>query len=171
MTRHIFILLLLSFSFFPSLTSAEDPMPTDDVVIQDFVKGSLQDIKDQYKGKPFILSFWSVDCTYCFDEMKMFSSLKEKYPDLEVVLVSTDVNLDDETVNQVLDETGFEAKEVWVFADEIPARLYADVDENWRGELPNTLFLNSKHEYQSIMGEVKSDLVEKWLLYLVNEKT
>lgn len=171
MTRHLYILILLALSTISASLSAEDSLDSDGVVIQDFVKGSLQDIKQQFKGKPFILSFWSIDCTYCFDEMKMFSSLKEKYPDLEVVLVSTDINLDDETVNQVLDETGFEAEEVWVFADEIPARLYADVDENWRGELPNTLFMNSKHEFQSVTGQVKPELVEQWLQYLKKENS
>ncbi len=171
MTRYAFIFLILSLGFLSSHTNAEESLTSERVVIQDFVKGSLEDIKEQYQGKPFILSFWSIDCTYCFDEMKMFSSLKEKYPDLQVVLVSTDINLDDETVHKILDDTGFEAEEVWVFADEVPERLYAEVDENWRGELPNTLFMNSKHEFQSVTGEVKPELVEKWLQYLKKENT
>ncbi len=162
--------LVLFFGIFSMCANAENSLVEKNTMIQGYVQGSFQDIKDQRAGKPFIISFWSVDCTYCFEEMKMFSLLKEKYPGLDVVLVSTDVNLDHETVYKVLNETGFKTDKTWVFADDFSQRLYAEADKNWRGELPNTMFFNNKHESQSVVGEVKPELVEKWLLYL-KEKT
>ena len=167
--KQITIFLVLFFGFFSVCANDEESLSENSIIIHDYVKGSFQDLKDQRIGKPFIIAFWSIDCTYCFEEMKMFSLLKEKYPDLDVVLVSTDVNLDHETVYQVLEETGFKTDETWVFADDFSQRLYAEADPDWRGELPNTLFFNKKHESQSVMGEVKPELVEKWLLYLKEE--
>ncbi len=171
MSKYLPIFLIILSGFLPVISFAEEAVSEEKVLIQDFVKGSFHEIKKERKGKPFIISFWSIDCTYCFKEMEMFSSLKKKYPDLDVVLVSTDINLDEQVVYMVLDVTGFETEETWVFAEDFPARLYADVDRNWRGELPNTLFLNSKHEFQSVIGEIKPELVEKWLRYIKQEQS
>jgi len=163
------IIVFLVFTFFSMGVYSNESILENSIVIQDYVRGSFQSLKDQHVEKPFIISFWSIDCTYCFEEMKMFSVLKEKHPDLDVVLVSTDVNIDHETVYKVLDETGFMPNEAWVFADDFSQRLYAEADHDWRGELPKTIFFNSKHESQSVVGEVKSELVEKWLQYLKGE--
>ncbi len=163
------ILLLLTLS--SVCLHAEEANEADKIIVRNFVSGSLQQIKEEKQGKPFILSFWSVDCTYCFREMEMFSSLRKKYPDLDVVLVSTDQDLDEQVIYMVLDVTKFKTDKVWVFAEKHPDRLYAEIDRNWQGELPHTLFFNSKHEVQSVVGEVKPKLVKRWLQYIRKENS
>ncbi|MEQ1743673.1 MAG: hypothetical protein ABL869_14370 [Candidatus Nitrotoga sp.] len=41
-------------------------------------------------GKPFIISLWSLDYTYCRDDMVLFGKLSRKHHDLDLVLISTD---------------------------------------------------------------------------------
>ena len=162
MIRYIYLLLFL----LSTLNSAS----AGEVIVQDFVKGSLRDIKEQRKDQPFLLVFWSKDCGYCFKEMNMLATLQPKHPELDIVLVSIDAGLEDEMVKHFFDQTGLEADEIWVFSSNSP-RLFSYVDRNWRGELPNTLFHNSKHEYQSVLGEVKYKQVKNWLKYIRNEQS
>ncbi len=152
------------------LLSTLNPTFAGGVIVQDFVKGSLQDIKAQRKNQPFLLVFWSKDCGYCFKEMNMLATLQPDHPELNIVLVSTDAGLEDKMVKHFFDQTGLVADEIWVFSDDSP-RLFSYVDRNWQGELPNTLFHNSKHEYQSILGEVKSKQVKNWLKYINDEQS
>lgn len=141
-----------------------------EVIVQDFVKGSLHDIKEQRKDQPFLLVFWSKDCGYCFKEMNMLARLQPKHPELDIVLVSIDAGLEDDMVKHFFDKTGLEADEIWVFSSDSP-RLFSYVDRDWRGELPNTVFHNSKHEYQSVLGEVKYKQVKNWLKYIRDEQS
>ena len=163
MIRRVALLLFLAGTLFIS-TSAY----SDDVIVQEFAKGSLKDIREQRKDQPFILVFWSKDCGYCLKEMNLLASLQPKHPELDVVLVSTDAGLAEKTVKHFFNRTGIEADEIWLFSDNSP-RLYTYVDSSWRGELPNTLFHNSKHEYQSVVGEVNYKLIKNWLHYIKKE--
>ncbi|MFN3397982.1 MAG: hypothetical protein ACK4ZS_05530, partial [Sulfurimicrobium sp.] len=57
------ILCLLSFLLFAPLQSAGEP-------VRPFVAGSLAKILAARQGKPFVLAFWSVTCTYCPMELE-----------------------------------------------------------------------------------------------------
>ena len=165
MTKRLSLLIFLT----TALLSL-NPAAAGEVIVQDFVKGSLNDIKEERKDQPFLLVFWSKDCGYCFKEMNMLAKLQPKHPELDIVLVSTDAGLEDEMVKHFFDQTGLEADEIWVFSSDSP-KLFSYVDRDWQGELPNTVFHNSKHEYQSILGEVKYKQIKNWLKYIKNEKS
>ena len=55
-----------------------------------FMPGSYQEILSAHAGKPFIVSLWSLDCTYCEDDMVLFDRLSKKYRDLDLIIISTD---------------------------------------------------------------------------------
>lgn len=166
MIRNISISTILAISIYCAPAYAND-----DLTIQAFGKNSLLEIKQQLKDKAFILLFWSKECGYCFKEMRMLASLKPRHPDLEIVLVSTDDDLDSKAASQYLRQTGLQADEIWAFTKSFNQKIYASVDETWRGELPNTLFMNRQHEFQSIKGEVKASMVENWLKYIRDERS
>jgi len=165
MMRHITFQLFLI-----TILLSLNPAFAEEVIVQDFVKGSLQDIKEERKDQPFLLVFWSKDCGYCFKEMNMLAGLQPKHPELDIVLVSIDAGLEDEMVKHFFEQTGLEANEIWVFSNKSP-KLFSYVDRYWNGELPNTVFHNSKHESQSILGEVKYKQIKNWLKYIKNEQS
>ncbi|MDQ3267969.1 MAG: hypothetical protein M3P47_04485 [Pseudomonadota bacterium] len=59
-------------------------------ITKHFVCGSYQEIVSVRTGKLFIISLWSLDCTYCLDDMVLFGKLSKKYSDLDLVIISTD---------------------------------------------------------------------------------
>ncbi|MEE9425753.1 MAG: redoxin domain-containing protein [Methylococcales bacterium] len=135
----------------------------ESLTIQPFVKGSLANIKNQHQNKPFILIFWSESCSYCMKELAMFGELQKQYPNVDIVTVATDPFLEEETVKDVLKHSQLELEQTWVFAEQFPERIYADVNKRWRGELPVTHFFDRNNQETRHMGIVKKDMLIKWL--------
>lgn len=142
----------------------------DQLIIEHFGKRTLSDIKAERVNQPFLVVFWSKDCGYCVKEMDMLGDMRPDNPDMEVVLISTDTDLDPAEAEQLLNQTGLDVDRIWVFEKAFTDHMYASIDETWRGELPNTLFINSKHEFQSVKGAVSQDMVQGWLEYVREER-
>ncbi len=134
-----------------------------EMTILPFVKGSFSEIKQQYRDKPFILAFWSESCSYCMKELAMFGKLYKQYPEVAVITVATDPFLDDEIVREVLNRSQLELKQTWVFGEQFPERIYADINKRWRGELPVIHFFDRHNQETRHMGIVKEDELIEWL--------
>ncbi len=135
----------------------------DGIVVKPFVADSLSKIKENHKGQPFVLIFWSETCAYCMKELALFGKLQKQFPDIPIVTVSTDAFLDDKTVNDILAEKGLELDTAWVFAEEYPEQLYAAVDKRWRGELPVTYFYGRQHQPIRHLGIIKEAALVDWM--------
>lgn len=131
--------------------------------LKPFVRGSHQQIADARAGKPFIVAFWSVNCTYCGGELAMFGKLLKKYPGLDLVLVSTDAPSDGKEIAAVLDRHALGRAEAWVFADSHADRLRFEVDPEWYGELPRTYLHGAKEGVRAASGKIEQADVERWL--------
>ncbi|MCK4842378.1 MAG: TlpA family protein disulfide reductase [Methylococcales bacterium] len=134
-----------------------------DLSIQPFTKGSFSEIKSQYNNKPFVLVFWSESCSYCMKELAMFGKLYKQYPDIAIITVATDPFLDDQIVKNVLNRSGLALDKTWVFAEQFPERIYADINKRWRGELPVTHFFDRVNQETRHMGIVKENELIEWL--------
>jgi len=134
-----------------------------DLSILPFSKGSFSDIKKQYHNKPFVLIFWSETCSYCMKELAMFGKLYKQYPDIAIITVATDPFLEDEIVKGVLNQSQLELNQTWVFAEQFPERIYADINKRWRGELPVTHFFDGNNQETRHLGIVKEDELIEWL--------
>ncbi|HZW26382.1 MAG TPA: TlpA family protein disulfide reductase [Gallionella sp.] len=131
--------------------------------LKPFERGSHQQIVSARAGKPFIVAFWSVNCTYCGGELAMFGKLLKKYPALDLVLVSTDAPADGKEIAAVLEKHALGRAEAWVFADSHADRLRFEVDPEWYGELPRT-YLHGAHEgVRAVSGKLEQPDVERWL--------
>ncbi len=139
------------------------PAFAKDLSIHPFVKGSFAEIKKQYEHGPFIVVFWSESCAYCMKELAMFGKLHKQYSDVEVITVATDPFLNEETVRDVLARSGLDLQQTWVFAEEFPERIYADVYKRWRGELPVTHFFTRDQRETRHMGIVNEGELSAWL--------
>ncbi len=149
-------LCLTVLSFAPASTFATQE-------IKPFVRGSYQQIIAARQGKPFIISFWSLSCTHCMDEMAMLKKLSKKYPKLDLVLVSTDTPEEIKLVAATLEKVSPRSAETWIFADSYGDRLRFEVDKQWYGELPRTYFFNAKNEVTAISGKLEQKEVEQWI--------
>ena len=132
--------------------------------IKPFVRGSYQKIVSARQGKPFILNFWSLTCSYCMVELEMLKKLAGKYPKLDLVLVSTDTPEEEKSVSATLAKFSLGKAEAWVFADSYTERLRFEIDKKWQGELPRTYFFSARNnEVIAVSGKVEQEEVEQWI--------
>lgn len=136
--------------------------------IKPFVRGSHQQIVSARAGKPFVVTFWSLTCTNCRDDLAMFGKLARKYPDLELVIVSTDTPEQKQEIAQALQHyrlgrAGLGRIESWVFADSFTERLRFEVDAQWYGELPRTYFFDAQGRASAISGALDHAQTERWI--------
>jgi len=61
--------------------------------------------------------------------------------DLELVVINADlVPNEPDAVSTMLAQTGLSAAENWTFNDDFVERLRYEIDPQWRGEIPRTMF-------------------------------
>ena len=131
--------------------------------VRPFVRGSYQQIVSARQGKPFIISFWSLSCSYCKVELTMLKKLAKKYPRLDLVLVSTDTQEEEKMVSATLAKLPLGKAETWLFADDYADRLRFEIDKKWYGELPRTYFFNANKEVKAVSGKLEQSEVEQWI--------
>lgn len=129
--------------------------------IKPFESGSLARIRAARAGKPFILSFWSLECAHCPKELKTLGELKRRHPALDIVLVSTDTPADGAALEDFAQRSGLGRAEQWVFAGDAQ-RLRYEVDRRWRGELPRTYFHDAGHRVEAHSGLVPAEALTRW---------
>ncbi len=132
-------------------------------IAKHFVRGSYQEIVSAREGKPFIISLWSLDCTYCHDDVVLFGKLSKKYPDLDLVLISTDTPEQMKEIARTLQKYPLKKAESWVFADSFVERLRYEVDTQWYGELPRTYFYDAQGHVLGLSGKLDYAQIERWI--------
>jgi len=152
--RKLFLVFNLLFA---SIVSANE---TD---IKPFIKGSFEQIQQDHKGKPYIITFWSKDCAFCMKELAMFGKLLKTYQNVEIVSITTDPFLEQQKVDEILSSKGLMKAKKWVFADNYVERLYFDVDKRWRGELPLNYFFDRNNKMIKQLGAIKENELIEWL--------
>lgn len=157
MKKHLSLCLgLLLFWSFPGVNA-------ESFKVLPFTKGSFSEIKEQNQNKPFVLVFWSETCGYCMKELAMFGRLQKRFPEVRLVTVSTDPFTPEKTVKEVMERCELELVDTWVFAEQFPEMVYADVSRRWRGELPVTHFFDRDHQETRHLGVVKEEELVAWL--------
>ena len=135
----------------------------EDAALKRFVPGSAKAIIEARAGRPFILTFWSVDCVHCRAELEQLAALSRAHRALEVVLVSTDGPEASREVSAALRPYRFARMESWVFADAFAERLRFEVDRRWRGELPRTYLYRPDGRAEAVTGAIAPQQLEAWL--------
>lgn len=123
---------------------------------------SVEAIRKSQAGKPFVLSFWSVTCEPCRAEMAVWRAMKKQYPQLRIVLVSTDGAGERALADKFLARYDPGAVELWGFDDEFVERVRYAVDPKWRGELPRTYFYDAAHAREAHSGVVDEKTAKAW---------
>lgn len=131
--------------------------------IHPFLADTFASLKQQRAGQPFILALWSVDCPPCMVELDMLGKLRQQYPELPLVLVSTDnIRLKEDASDFLLDY-GLHDLPSWMFADAFAESLRFSIDPQWYGELPRGYFFDENHQAHAHSGIMSEQLVRGWL--------
>lgn len=127
-----------------------------------FVRGSKPAIEQAHAGRPFILAFWSVDCTFCAEEVQHLRALTEAHPSIALVLVSTDVpEFSDQAAALLGKWLRSGQAERWMFAEDAE-HLYFAVDRRWHGELPRAYFYDASGKVQVKAGKADPRWLADW---------
>lgn len=131
--------------------------------IKPFVRGSYHSILAARAGQPFIVSLWSIDCVPCREDMHLFGRLANKYRDLELVLIATDMPQQKPQLVRALQHYQLQRYESWVFADSYAERIRFEVDPQWYGELPRTYFYAADGQVLALSGKLDQAQIERWI--------
>ena len=127
-----------------------------------FDAGSRAAIEQAHAGKPFILALWSLDCTYCQDDLNALGVVVRQHPDIALVTVCTDGRETAAEAAKVLDQAGLPRHERWQFSAIDEDRLRYSIDRLWYGELPRSYFYNAAHHVQVLSGRVEPRWLDVW---------
>ena len=154
--RCLFLCLLLSASF--SVTASQ--------AVNVFSSGSYAQLLEQQKNQSFMLVLWSLDCPPCYKELTMLAEYTKKYPQLNLIVVSTDTADDIKEIQQKLSQFGFTHTNAWVFENDMAQQLRYEIDPNWYGELPRSYLFDAQHNRQAVSGVVRPAVMKRWLNFL-----
>lgn len=128
-----------------------------------FTASSKAAIERAHAGRPFVLAFWSLDCSYCAEELQQLRRLRAAHPSLALVLVSTDSAEVSAEAGAMLDQllAGTQS-ERWMFSGSDAEHLYFAVDRRWHGELPRAYFYDGAGKAQTVAGKAQPQWLEAW---------
>lgn len=130
---------------------------------QPFKAGTLNEILKARQGKPFMLMFWSLDCTSCMKDLDALSASMKKHPKLDLVMVSTDEAEFSGEVAEVLEKHKLGQVESWIFDESNAQRLRYEVDPSWYGELPRSYFYDAGHNRLPVSGAITTEHIDAWV--------
>jgi thiol-disulfide isomerase/thioredoxin len=131
--------------------------------LRPFTGDSLPAIKQQYAGRPFILTLWSLSCHHCVKELQTLGKLVRSGRRLPLVIVSTDTTAEAPEIHAALKRFGLDRLDTWVFADAVPERLRHAIDPAWRGELPRSYLFDATHRREVHSGMLGERQLGDWL--------
>jgi len=120
-------------------------------------------IEQAHAGRAMILTFWSVDCAYCMEDLALLGEIVRRHPQIALVTVNTDDDNGAVNAAKVLDKAGLPAHARWRFATQDSDRLRYQIDRKWYGELPRSYFYDKQHRVKAVSGKPDSAWLQGWL--------
>lgn len=130
--------------------------------LRPFLTGSYNEIIERHKQKTFVLVLWSVDCPPCHKELEMLGKLVVKHPELNIVLVSTDIETENNVVQAILSKSQLRNIESWIFRGESDQSLRYEIDRHWYGELPRSYFFKPSGQKEVTSGVLSEKKLIAW---------
>ena len=131
--------------------------------LRTFTAKSFAKIKQTHAGQAFIVTFWSVTCEPCREEMMIVADMHRKFPNVPIILVAADAPASRAAVVRFLGNYQLGKIQTWQFADDSAERLRYSVDKSWAGELPRSYFFDARHEFTAHSGVVEAQWLQAWL--------
>ena len=151
MKLKIFLFLL----FFSHFSFAYDFMPFD--------MNTRKVIEKRYIDQPLIISFWSIDCPYCIDDLKKLGKALSKNANVKLITVCVDGKESAKKAERILSQANLPKHEQYQYAEVDEDRLRYNIDPAWYGELPRTYFYDAAHQVTPLSGKISNSFLDKWL--------
>lgn len=107
-----------------------------------------------------VIALWSLECTYCEENLRALMRLHAAHPAIDLVLVSTDPIARSADIARRLAAIGAGALPTYAYADPMPQRLDMLLDPGWGGELPRTLAVAAGHR-RAWSGALHADSLQE----------
>ncbi|MEY5134556.1 MAG: hypothetical protein RL709_251 [Pseudomonadota bacterium] len=140
--------------FFSHLSFAYDFMPFD--------MNTRQVIEKRYIDQPLIISFWSIDCPYCIDDLKKLGKALSKNTNVQLITVCVDGKESAKKAERILSQANLPKHEQYQYAEVDEDRLRYNIDPAWYGELPRTYFYDATHQVTPLSGKISNSFLDKW---------
>ena len=140
--------------FFSHLSFAYDFMPFD--------MNTRQVIEKRYIDQPLIISFWSIDCPYCIDDLKKLGKALSKNTNVKLITVCVDGKESAKKAERILSQANLPKHEQYQYAEVDEDRLRYNIDPSWYGELPRTYFYDAAHQVTPLSGKISNSFLDKW---------
>ena len=140
--------------FFSHFSFAYDFMPFD--------MNTRQVIEKRYIDQPLIISFWSIDCPYCIDDLKKLGKALSKNTNVKLITVCVDGKESAKKAERILSQANLPKHEQYQYAEVDEDRLRYNIDPAWYGELPRTYFYDTAHQVTPLSGKISNSFLDKW---------
>jgi thiol-disulfide isomerase/thioredoxin len=157
MKRQLFAGIFL-LSFLVSAPASEAPPQ-----LKPFERGSWHDILRSHAGRPTIVHFWGVTCGPCKVELPQLGEFMKGHSAIDMVTVSADLVPDlSGATHSMLEKSGLQSAENWIFNDGFVERLRFEIDPGWQGEIPRTILISREGTITTIEGSAEMADLDKW---------
>ena len=146
--------IFLFFLFFSHFSFAYDFMPFD--------MNTRKVIEKRYIDQPLIISFWSIDCPYCIDDLKKLGKALSKNTNVKLITVCVDGKESAKKAERILSQANLPKHEQYQYAEVDEDRLRYNIDPTWYGELPRTYFYDATHQVTPLSGKISNSFLDKW---------
>ena len=146
--------IFLFFLFFSHLSFAYEFMPFD--------INTRKVIEKRYIDQPLIISFWSIDCPYCIDDLKKLGKALSKNTNVKLITVCVDGKESAKKAERILSQANLPKHEQYQYAEVDEDRLRYNIDPSWYGELPRTYFYDATHQVTPLSGKISNSFLDKW---------
>ncbi len=140
--------------FFSHFSFAYDFMPFD--------MNTRKVIEKRYIDQPLIISFWSIDCPYCIDDLKELGKALSKNTNVKLITVCVDGKESAKKAERILSQANLPKHEKYQYAEVDEDRLRYNIDPAWYGELPRTYFYDAAHQVTPLSGKISNSFLDKW---------
>ncbi|MEY3301116.1 MAG: hypothetical protein RLY73_538 [Pseudomonadota bacterium] len=140
--------------FFSHFSFAYDFMPFD--------MNTRKVIEKRYIDQPLIISFWSIDCPYCIDDLKKLGKALSKNTNVQLITVCVDGKESAKKAERILSQANLPKHEKYQYAEVDEDRLRYNIDPAWYGELPRTYFYDAAHQVTPLSGKISNSFLDKW---------
>ncbi|WP_189508956.1 MULTISPECIES: redoxin domain-containing protein [Candidatus Methylopumilus] len=121
-----------------------------------------QVIEKRYIDQPLIISFWSIDCPYCIDDLKKLGKALSKNTNVKLITVCVDGKESAKKAERILSQANLPKHEQYQYAEVDEDRLRYNIDPAWYGELPRTYFYDAAHQVTPLSGKISNSFLDKW---------
>ncbi|QYD69914.1 TlpA family protein disulfide reductase [Paraburkholderia edwinii] len=140
------------------------PVHADAANLQPLVAADVGRVLAPEPGKAQIVEIWSLDCSYCRENVARIMQWQRNHRDVRVTMIAMDA-LDDnaEALAQALATMHLSPQVAqYANAEAIPEKLRRALDSTWHGELPRTVLIDASGTRQSHSGLLAPGVLDQW---------